>query len=193
MDINMSGTHGFDNSIEYNFDFKVDEIFKRKNTQSEFGEIEDDGTGASIFLTMKGTTSDYVFAYERTGAREYIRRVLVAEKQTLKSVLKSEFGLFGRDTAVQTIAEPTTPAPEFVIEWDEFDEAPEEAPVEVKHRPLPTSPAEADPDGSSRLNPEKRKKKNNNSKFNKFLQKLEETSDDETPVDFGIELEDQLP
>jgi hypothetical protein len=58
---------------------------------------------------------------------------------------------------------------------------------------LPGSAADAGPDGSSRLNPEKKKKKNNNSKFNKFLQKLEESSGDETEVDLGFELEDQLP
>jgi hypothetical protein len=195
MDINMSGEHGFDNSITYNFDFKIDEVFKRKNTRSEFGEIEDDGTGASIFLTMTGTTSDYEFAYDRKGARERFREDLAEEKQTLKAVLKTEFGLFGRDTAVQTLAAPTTPAPEFIIEWEEFDEAPEQDPdgTEPAHRPLPGSAADADPDGSSRLNPEKKKKKNNNSKFNKFLQKLEESSGDETEVDLGFELEDQLP
>lgn len=186
MDINIAGTHSFDDEIDYHFDFKLSEVLtKKRNNDEEFGPVADDGTGATLFITMKGTLDNYSFSYDRAGMKEKLRQDMQEEKQTFKSVLKTEFGLYSSDTSVGTIQGNGDPAPEFLIEWEEFEEA---AP----------SPEET-PDHKTRLEQlkeeeeqrDERKRRNNNSRFNKFLKKLEENTDEEASEGTGFVIEDQ--
>ena len=48
---------------------------------------------------MKGPVDDPKIGYDRKGAGEKVRSDLAREKQTIKSMLKEEFGLFRKDTA----------------------------------------------------------------------------------------------
>lgn len=186
MDINIAGIHGFDNTIDYSFDFKLSEILKRKDPDSEFGEIMDDGTGASIFITMKGTTDNFEFSYDRKGARNTLKENIAQEKQTIKEVMKTEFGMFKNDTSVGTYTQPTDPAPEFIIEWEEFED-PDQTSGNDDGSNLDFK--DANPDAAGDPRKEEKKKKNNNSRFNKFLKKLEDEGKENEEV--GFEIEDQ--
>lgn len=101
LDIETSGTHTFDNIIDYRFAFRFRDL-KEKNTQSEFGVEEDDGTGVKIFMRMSGDIDNPTIIWDKTAKKEQAKENREAEKENVKSILKAEFGLFKNDTTVKT-------------------------------------------------------------------------------------------
>ena len=102
LNLSLSGVHDFDNIVDYRLQLLLSDVLGRKVKQqnSEFGEVEDDGLGRTrLFLSMKGPVDDPKIGYDRKGAGEKVRSDLAREKQTIKSMLKEEFGLFRKDTA----------------------------------------------------------------------------------------------
>lgn len=145
MDLSAQGVHGFDNSIQYTIGFSLREILVRK--QNEW-EVQDDGLGKKLFVTMTGTTSNPQFKIDKEAAKENRQEELAAEKQNVKSLLKEEFGLFKKDSSVGEYKEKTTPVQTSTsIEWDEFDSKKEaEKPVkEEKKATASTTPVEKEP------------------------------------------------
>ncbi|MGQ0827833.1 MAG: hypothetical protein ACT4ON_05510, partial [Bacteroidota bacterium] len=82
------------------------------------GEVADDGLGrTNIFLSMTGTIDKPVIKYDSKGAIQNVKQDLKVEKQTLKTILKEEFGLFKKDSTLnnKTPKEDT----KFIIKWNE--------------------------------------------------------------------------
>ena len=100
MNITASGTHNFDNIVDYRLKLLLTDVLGKKvQTNSEFGEIEDDGLGRTqLLLSMKGPVDNPKFGYDRNGVKEKIKTDIVREKQNLKGILKEEFGMFKKDT-----------------------------------------------------------------------------------------------
>lgn len=118
LDVNLSGWHDFDNIIDYHFSFRFREL-KSDLDQSEFGIIEDDGLGWKIFLNMSGHLDNPQYAIDKGEMKATFKENITEEKQTMKSVLKSEFGLFKKDSTVKSISTPNqSEAFEFII-YDE--------------------------------------------------------------------------
>lgn len=95
------GTHSFDNDINYHIELLISELLakKRKNNEEEFGPIENDPDNKrSAFILMTGTVDKPVIKYDKKGLKENIKKDIKEEKQNLKQLLKSEFGLFKKDT-----------------------------------------------------------------------------------------------
>lgn len=117
LNLNASGTHNFDNIVDYRLRLMLSDILGKKAKQnSEFGEIEDDGLGRTqLLLSMKGPVDDPKFAYDRKGTQEKIKTDIVKEKQNLKGILKEEFGLFKKDTAA---VEKKKKKEELQIDWN---------------------------------------------------------------------------
>jgi len=85
-----------------------------KKLSDEFGEIEDDGLGrTSVFLLIQGKGEKVDVSYDMKAQGTQIRENLKKEKQTLKTIINEEYGLY-RDT------EPAvrTPKRRFRISWD---------------------------------------------------------------------------
>jgi hypothetical protein len=101
LDIEVSGTHTFDNIIDYRFAFRFRDL-KEKNIQSEFGVEEDDGTGVKVFMRMFGDIDNPTIVWDKTAKKEQAKENREAEKENVKSMLKSEFGLFKNDSTVKT-------------------------------------------------------------------------------------------
>ncbi|HKL22360.1 MAG TPA: AsmA-like C-terminal region-containing protein, partial [Tichowtungia sp.] len=95
MNLEVSGQHGFDSRVDYRINFRLTEILTN-NTHSEFGEIEDDGSGGSFFLRMQGPLDNLEIAYDKQAAKEQRREKFREEKETLKELLKEEFNIFGK-------------------------------------------------------------------------------------------------
>jgi hypothetical protein len=120
-----SGTHTFNNVINYKFKLSLNELLSKKAKQAkkendEFGEVADDGLGrTNIFLSMTGTIDNPVIKYDSKSAIQNVKQDLKVEKQTLKVILKEEFGLFKKDSSLnkKTLKED----PKFIIKWDEAD------------------------------------------------------------------------
>lgn len=120
LDVELFGWHDFDNQVEYHFSFRYREL-KQQITENEFGVIEDDGLGLVIYLTMSGDLYDPDFKLDGEERKKQIRENIVEEKDDVKAILKSEFGLFKKDTTVKKIEEKNKDEIEFII-YDEEEE-----------------------------------------------------------------------
>lgn len=118
-DLSVNGQHSFDNDYEYHVRMLLSEILSKKarsnkKLSDEFGEIEDDGLGrTSVFLLIQGKGEKVDVSYDMKAQGTQIRENLKKEKQTLKTIINEEYGLY-RDT------EPAvrTPKRRFRISWD---------------------------------------------------------------------------
>ncbi|MEN9442919.1 MAG: hypothetical protein RLZ33_2996, partial [Bacteroidota bacterium] len=67
--------------------------------------------------------------WDKTSKKEQAKENREAEKQTVKSMLKSEFGLFGKDSTVNDYQKKAGPKEELKIE---FGPIKEEDPIDTK-------------------------------------------------------------
>ena len=108
VDLAMSGTHDFDNMIDYHFVVSLDEFRAKKAKTSkkennEFGEeVEEDGTRRyKLYVAMSGSVYDPKISYlDRKGFIDQKKEEIKAEKQNLKEILHKEFGWFKRDSTI---------------------------------------------------------------------------------------------
>ncbi len=152
MDIEISGTHWFDDRIDHHVNFRLGDLFRMgKMTDNEFGPVVDDGTGMRIFLHMYGNAYDPQFGTDGAMAAERRKQQFQQEKQELKSILREELGLFRNKSkdapVVAEEKEKDQPRPKAVIVLE--DPAPERAPATSKSDP-PT-PQETPKKGLGRL------------------------------------------
>jgi hypothetical protein len=106
INIIASGSHSFNNDINYKVKLSLNELLSKKakaakKQNDEFGEIADDGLGrTNIFLSMTGTVDNPIIKYDTKSALQNVKQDLKVEKQTLKTILNEEFGLFKKDTSL---------------------------------------------------------------------------------------------
>ncbi|MDQ3046525.1 MAG: hypothetical protein M3R27_03185 [Bacteroidota bacterium] len=126
INITASGTHTFSNDINYRVKLSLNELLskkakKAKKQNEEFGEVADDGLGrTNIFLLMTGNMEDPVIKYDTKSAIQNVKQDLKVEKQTLKTILKEEFGMFKKDSALKKENTPKDNT-RFTIQWDESE------------------------------------------------------------------------
>ena len=104
LNIDVWGTHTFNNEINYHVQLLISDLLakKRKNNNSEFGPIENDKENRrSAFLLMTGTVDNPIIKYDKKGLKEKIKGDIKQEKQSIKQLLKEEFGLFKKDSALK--------------------------------------------------------------------------------------------
>ena len=167
MDLNISGIHGFDDNVDYHLNFRLNDVLVKNKNQDEFGPIKDDGLGVKLFLHMYGNLSDLKFKLDKKEKKTARKEAIKEEKQELKSILKQEFGLFKKDSTIQTPVEEKTKAT-FEVEWDEFDNKPDVTPEKETVK-------------------EENKKNNKNKGLNKFLKKLGIEEEEKKKVEIEIE------
>jgi len=104
--ISASGTHTFDNVIDYHLRLLLSDILSRKAKKAkkeneEFGEIADDGLGkTNLFISMTGNVENPIIAYDTRGAKQKMQEDLVSQKKDMKQVLHDEFGWYRKDSTV---------------------------------------------------------------------------------------------
>jgi hypothetical protein len=101
LNLSFWGKHKFNNEIDYHIQLLISELLskKRKNRDEEFGPVENDKENRrSAFILMTGTVDDPIIKYDKKGLKEKIKNDIKEEKQTLKQLLKDEFGLFKKDS-----------------------------------------------------------------------------------------------
>ncbi|MFA7272572.1 MAG: AsmA-like C-terminal region-containing protein [Crocinitomicaceae bacterium] len=114
MTVNLSGTHDFDNQVDYHFDFNLRDI-KKTQTVTEFGTVVEDGTGLRLFAHMFGPMDDPTIKWDQQAKRELAKANIEAEKQSTKEMLKADFGLFKKDTTVRAFQAKEKPKEEIQI------------------------------------------------------------------------------
>lgn len=104
LNIISSGTHWFNNNIDYHLQLKISELLAKKNKpNNEFGPIENDKENKRCaFILMTGTIDNPIIKYDRKGLKEKIKTDIKEEKQNLKNILKEEFNFFKKDSTKQT-------------------------------------------------------------------------------------------
>ena len=137
MDIWAKGSQTFDYEIDYAIKFNLRDLLVRKEKE---WEEDDDGLGKAMYISMKGTTNNPVYAVDRELAKEMRKEELEAEKQNMKALLKDEFGLFKKDESVGTYKEKNTGGDATItIEWEEEDASKSTSGEEKKPAPKPVA------------------------------------------------------
>jgi len=89
-DIVISGTHTFDQKINYSVEAPI-QSRKKHDSDEAFGAIRDDGSGrAMLFLKIVGTTSDYYVSYDKENVKKKIASDLKKEAEELKTIFKNK-------------------------------------------------------------------------------------------------------
>jgi hypothetical protein len=106
INITGSGTHTFDNKIDYHLKILLSELLakkakKAKKENEEFGIVEDDSLGrTSLYVHITGTVDRPVFKYDKKKVKKKIKNDIKKEKNNIKKILNEEFGLFKKDTTI---------------------------------------------------------------------------------------------
>jgi hypothetical protein len=158
LNIETRGTHTFDNKIDYRFSFRLRDLKEKKT--SEFGEIIDDNTGMSVYLRMFGLLENPQFEWDKETKSEERKAYNEQEKQTIKSMLKTDLGLFKKDSTVQKYEEVKKPKEVLEVQYGE------------------------DKKQSEEFEQEKKKK---DGKLNNFLKKMEQEEKNRKKVDVEFE------
>lgn len=95
-DLNMdiSGTHTFDQEIDYTFKVKHSDIFKaskENKIDKEYGVIENNDKTATLPLKMTGTVDDPKFSYDTKEKIDIIKENLQKEGKAIINAIKNEF------------------------------------------------------------------------------------------------------
>ncbi len=168
MNIHLSGTHGFDDAIDYHLDFKFKDL-KAAKDETEFGHVVDDGTGLTIFMRMYGTVDDPHFELDKTSMKAKRKEIIQEEKQQTKAILQESLGLFKKDTTLK-IKERKKEEVEFILYEGELEEEnePELNPVKDKRK----------------------RKKSNKNRAGKLFDKLLKDKEEEDKPQVEMEIED---
>jgi len=103
-DVSISGTHSFDNMIEYRVQLLLSQLTGRKvkSLHTEFGQIEEDNLGRTrLLLKLSGPATQPRITYDTKALKEKIATEFKKEKQIIKELLKDEFGKNKTDEKVQ--------------------------------------------------------------------------------------------
>ncbi|MBI2966667.1 MAG: hypothetical protein HYY40_02500 [Bacteroidetes bacterium] len=89
-----------------------------KKENEEFGFIEPEEGGMTLFISMTGTVDNPVFKYDKKAAFVKMKEDLKEEKQELKTILHEEFGLFKKDSTVKKEIKSEKNKDPFIYEWE---------------------------------------------------------------------------
>jgi hypothetical protein len=123
IDINGEGTHGFNDDINYKFDFLLKDILikKQPDTEEFSGYEMEEKSGLRVFVKVDGTVEKPKYGYDMISHKKYREMVKEQEKNNVKSILKDEFGLFKKDTSLLAKPKEEQAKAKFVVDWDEID------------------------------------------------------------------------
>lgn len=116
LDMDVSGRHSFTDEIDYRFAFRFRDL-KSVKSQTEFGEVMDDGTGIRLFLRMHGTLEKPIYEWDTEGRKAQAKEYRQEEKSQAKSMLKAEFGFFQKDSTVKTFVPKDVPKEDLKIKF----------------------------------------------------------------------------
>lgn len=120
LNVNVSGKHSFNDSIDYKVDFDISDLLvKDRNFDTENGEVVDDGTGRyRVFMLVKGTTDNLEIEIDKTAKKAYKKHQRKQEGQEFKQALNKEFGWFEKDITLKDDGRKT----KYDIEWEEAED-----------------------------------------------------------------------
>ena len=120
----LSGTHTFDNLIDYDITLLLSELLfkklKLKNNSSEFGEVvKDDQNFTAIFLKMSGDKDKTEIAFDGLKLKEDIQNKITKEVKFINTIIKEDILNPKKKGDNDKLKEN-----DIEIEWDEEDYKP---------------------------------------------------------------------
>lgn len=124
----ISGTHSFDNAIDYRIRLLLSEILSRKaktarKENDEFG-IEEEGKkgGTTLYILLTGTVDKPIFRYDSKGVKGKIISSVLNEKENLRALFKKEFSRSKQEQDSILIREKELSrkqeSGQYIMEWD---------------------------------------------------------------------------
>ncbi|MBK7085633.1 MAG: hypothetical protein IPH53_13615 [Flavobacteriales bacterium] len=127
LDIELSGTHSFDDRIDHRLNFRLGDLLRSGEREDAGGAVADDGTGPRLFLRMQGSASDPQFSTDAEMAALRRSRQWKQEKEELKALFKEGSAQKGAHDERTVSAAPGS------IHFEvEQDDAPEKEPARPK-------------------------------------------------------------
>lgn len=133
MNLKLSGSHTFDNQIDYHLQLQLAEIIARKEAiEEDLGDnfTVDDGLGnTKLFVSLTGSAEDPVLKYDTREVRNKIASDLNKERETLKGAFRKEFGSKNKagEQAADSMLMEQESKKDFKIEWEETKPLPAES------------------------------------------------------------------
>ncbi|OQX79080.1 MAG: hypothetical protein B6D61_04165 [Bacteroidetes bacterium 4484_249] len=125
LNINISGTHTFQNQIDYRIKVLLSDLLskkKRKEDEIEGIFTQDDGLGrTTLFLKMTGDANDPEIKYDTKAVRTKISSDLKSQKEELKDAFRKEFIREDKkeETEKEYFEKKDSGQADFKIEWEE--------------------------------------------------------------------------
>ncbi|MCB0805365.1 MAG: AsmA family protein [Bacteroidales bacterium] len=126
LDLELSGTHTFNNVIDYHVKLKLFDILNKNRKQENSTDLngnfvkKDKENEPNLFLSLQGDVSDPSIKYDSRAVRDKIAGDFRQEKQVFKKVIKNEFGRKTDEVETKEI-KPAEAEKDFVIGWDETE------------------------------------------------------------------------
>ena len=127
LNMELWGKHTFDNQIDYHIQLLISELLAKKqrankNFDEELSLIENDAENRrSVFILMTGSIDNPIIKYDRKGAKQKVKEDIQQEKQSIKQLLKEEFGLFKKDSIPTNKNNPLKSDQKFQIKIGDAD------------------------------------------------------------------------
>ena len=120
LNLTVRGKQSFDQDIDYYMNFNLKQVLlanRDQPTPTEYGYIEDDGTGNKmIYLHVTGNADNPVVSFDKKASKRRRKEVVQQEVTTTKAILQQEFGLFKNDSLAPLPPEEPTPNNELDVE-----------------------------------------------------------------------------
>ena len=149
MDIDLAGSHDFDNKYDYHIGVLLSDVLFKKakeKSENEFGEVQSDGYGRTkLFFHVYGEGEDMHVKYDHVSLAKKIKKDMKEEGDDLKTTLNKEFGWYKKSQeaiqkdSIKTAKEQKKEKEkeelkkqeegEFIFEWDEGEEEEQEPPL----------------------------------------------------------------
>ena len=125
LNLQLLGSHSFDNYIDYHFSLYMSELLRRNKKEDEKPDYiihEDESGKPRIYISMTGTASDPKIKYDVKAVRENISRDIKKERENLKEVFRKEFS--GKkenkeDEGKPYIVKKDSTQHDFILKWDQ--------------------------------------------------------------------------
>lgn len=130
VDFNLFGKHNFKNDIDYHINFRFKEL-KMDEENPNYDASKDDGKGLRVYLQITGNLDNPIYKFDKKELKTDLKEKLKEEKNNLKSVLKTELGLYKKDSTIKLKETPKEEV-KFLFEWDEGKSSEENIDTEEK-------------------------------------------------------------
>jgi hypothetical protein len=113
LNLTVSGTHTFNNYLDYHFKLKLNDLLAKKYKQRN-NEFEEEAVerGTFLFISMKGPIDKLEFSYDKKQAKAQVKQDIKKEREEVKKLWRKELGL-DKD---ETIKEQNTESDELEFE-----------------------------------------------------------------------------